>query len=37
VSAISTPPLAVVEENIPNARRSRRTTKIRGVRAGFWV
>lgn len=37
MSAISTPPLAVVEENIPNARRSRRTTKIRGVRAGFWV
>jgi cellobiose transport system permease protein len=38
VSAISTPPLAVVEENIPNDnRRSRRTTKIRGVRASFWV
>jgi cellobiose transport system permease protein len=37
VSAISTPPLAVVEENLPNARRSRRTTKIRGVRAGVWV
>ncbi|WP_106815796.1 carbohydrate ABC transporter permease [Microbacterium timonense] len=39
MSAISTPPLAVVEENIPNDanRRNRRTTKIRGVRAGFWV
>ena len=37
MSAISTPPLAVVEENLPNARRSRRTTKIRGVRAGVWV
>ena len=37
MSAISTPPLAVVEENLPHARRSRKTTKIRGVRAGFWV
>ena len=37
MSAISTPPLAVVEENIPNLRRTRRTRKIRGVRAGFWV
>ncbi|WP_203580961.1 carbohydrate ABC transporter permease [Microbacterium hibisci] len=37
MSAINTPPLAVVEENLPNARRSRRTTKIRGVRAGFWI
>lgn len=37
---LSTPPLAIVEEGIPNAKRSRRgerTTKIRGVRAGFWV
>ena len=36
----ATPPLAVVEENIPNERRRKRgerTTKIRGVRAGFWV
>jgi cellobiose transport system permease protein len=36
----STPPLAIVEQNIPNAaRRSRgeKTTKIRGYRAGFWV
>ena len=40
MTAISTPPLAVVEEGIPNANRSRRngrTTKIKGVRAGFWV
>ncbi|GAA1856677.1 carbohydrate ABC transporter permease [Microbacterium koreense] len=36
----ATPPLAIVEENIPNERRRKRgerTTKIRGVRAGFWV
>ena len=39
MSSISTPtPLAIVEESIPNADRGgRRTTKIRGVRAGFWV
>lgn len=40
MTAISTPPLAIVEEGIPNARDSRRnqrTRKIRGVRAGFWV
>ena len=38
MSAINTPPLAVVEENLPHAgRRRNRTTKIRGVRAGFWV
>ena len=40
MSAVSTPPLAIVEENIPNEGRRRRgekTTRIRGVRAGFWV
>ena len=40
MSAISTPPLAIVEEGIPNAgsaAATQRTTKIRGVRAGFWV
>lgn len=39
MSSISTPtPLAIVEESIPNGSRDgRRTTKIRGVRAGFWV
>ncbi|MCP2638463.1 carbohydrate ABC transporter permease [Microbacterium sp. HD4P20] len=38
MSAISTPPLAVAEENIPNAGRRRRgTVKIRGLRAGVWV
>ena len=40
MSAISTPPLAIVEENLPNARerrRNQRTTKIRGVRASTWV
>ena len=40
MSAISTPPLAIVEENLPNARirrRNERTTKIRGIRAGTWV
>ena len=37
MTSISYPPLAIVEEGIPNAKRSRRgrrTTKIRGVRAG---
>jgi len=40
VSAISTPPLAIVEENLPNAprrRRNARPTRIRGSRPGFWV
>jgi len=40
VSAISTPPLAIVEENLPNdgrRRRNARTTRIRGTRPGFWV
>jgi cellobiose transport system permease protein len=40
VSAISVPPLAVVEENLPNdgrRRRNQRTTHIRGTRPGFWV
>ena len=40
MTSISYPPLAIVEEGIPNAKRSRRgrrTTKIRGVRAGTWV
>lgn len=40
MSSVSTPPLAIAEEGIPNAgrrRRNERTTKIRGVRAGFWV
>ena len=41
MSAISTPPLAIVEENLPERRpsapqRSGRR-KIRGARAGFWV
>lgn len=34
------PPLAVIEENIPNAKKRRqgaRTTRIRGSRPGFWV
>ena len=34
------PPLAIIEEGIPNAkarRRGARTTKIRGSRPGFWV
>ena len=36
----TTPPLAVIEEGIPNANRRRigeRTTKIRGARPGFWT
>lgn len=36
----NTPPLAIVEEGIPNAKRSRRggkATRIRGSRPGFWV
>ena len=36
----TTPPLAIVEEGIPNAgrrRRGERTTHIRGSRPGFWV
>jgi cellobiose transport system permease protein len=36
----TTPPLAIVEENIPNAgkrRRGERTTRIRGNRPGPWV
>lgn len=40
MSAISTPPLAIVEENLPNdarRRRNARTTRIRGTRPGFWV
>ena len=40
MTGITTPQLAIVEEGIPNAsarRRNQRTTKIRGVRAGFWV
>jgi len=40
MTTVSEPPLAIVEENIPNAtrrRRGERTTRIRGVRAGFWV
>jgi cellobiose transport system permease protein len=40
MTTLSEPPLAIVEENIPNAgrrRRGERTTRIRGVRAGFWV
>ena len=40
MSAISTPPLAIVEENLPNdsrRRRNSRTTRIRGTRPGFWV
>jgi len=40
MTSLSTPPLAIVEEGIPNAgrrRRGERTTKIRGVRAGTWV
>ncbi|MHC2998303.1 carbohydrate ABC transporter permease [Microbacterium sp. HJ5] len=38
--SISTPPpLAIIEEGIPqeSARRRNRTTKIRGYRPGFWV
>lgn len=34
------PPLAIIEENIPQAqkrRRGKKTTKIRGHRAGLWV
>ena len=34
------PPLAIIEEGIPNAKKSRRgakTTRIRGSRPGFWV
>ncbi|MFS0734307.1 carbohydrate ABC transporter permease [Microbacterium sp. 1P10UB] len=39
MSAVSTPPLAVIEENLPNAgrRRAERTTRIRGIRAGKTV
>jgi cellobiose transport system permease protein len=39
MSSVSTPPLAIMEQGIPNdSRRKRnRTTKIRGMRAGFWV
>ena len=40
MTAFSTPPLAIVEENIPNRaerRRGERTTRIRGSRPGFWV
>jgi cellobiose transport system permease protein len=40
MTSLSTPPLAVVEENLPNARQRRRnarTTRIRGSRPGFWV
>jgi len=40
MSGIGAPQLAIVEQGIPNAprrRRAERTTKIRGVRAGFWV
>ncbi|QKJ18113.1 carbohydrate ABC transporter permease [Microbacterium hominis] len=37
----TTPPLAIVEQSIPNAAqrgsRKNRTTRIRGYRAGFWV
>ncbi len=37
--SLTTPPLAIVEETIPNAsrRRRNRTTHIRGNRPGFWV
>ncbi|MDF2575565.1 MAG: araQ 1 [Agromyces sp.] len=40
MTAFSTPPLAIVEENIPNRekrRRGEKTTRIRGSRPGFWV
>ncbi len=40
MTSLSTPPLAIVEEGIPNARarrRGERVRKIRGVRAGAWV
>jgi cellobiose transport system permease protein len=40
MSALDTPPLAIIEENVPNARerrRNERTTRIRGVRASTWV
>ena len=40
MTSIDTPPLATIEEGIPNARqrrRNERTTKIRGVRASTWV
>ena len=40
MTGITTPQLAVVEEGIPNAgarRRRERTTRIRGVRASYWV
>ncbi|MDO7880766.1 carbohydrate ABC transporter permease [Salinibacterium soli] len=36
----TTPPLAIVEESIPNAgkrRRGERTIRIRGARPGFWT
>lgn len=36
----TTPPLAIVEENIPNSRKRRRgerTIRIRGARPGFWT
>ncbi|MDE0545087.1 carbohydrate ABC transporter permease [Microbacterium sp. C7(2022)] len=39
MSSVS-PPLAIMEEGIPNdaeKKRRNKTTKIRGVRAGFWV
>jgi len=37
--SLTNPPLAIVEENIPNQskRRRNRTTHIRGNRPGFWV
>lgn len=37
--SLTNPPLAIVEENVPNAskRRRNRTTHIRGNRPGFWV
>ena len=40
MSAVSTPPLAIIGGNLPNEgkrRRNLRTVKIRGMRAGFWV
>lgn len=40
MTSLSTPPLAVVEEDMPDAkqrRRNQRTTRIRGSRPGFWV
>ena len=40
MSAVSTPPLAIIGGTLPNEgkrRRNLRTVKIRGMRAGFWV